>query len=156
MTKAACRNILILRVHVQISDLPNEDENWTPPADEGYSSLLRTVMNSLFAIAPYKFQDMWVFDDPGVGLRQEPFVSGADRIIDILTKEIPDATNGFNLVFSPRPFPGSDARFVRGRPEHGGTWYSWPDRGIEGWLCPALFKYFEAAPEELYVKVSPK
>jgi len=23
---------------------------------------------------------------------------------------------------------------------------------MEGWLCPALFKYFEKAPKEIYVK----
>ena len=113
-------------------------------------------MNSLFAIAPYKFEGFWVFDDPSVGLRQEPFVSGADDIIDILTKDIPDAATGFKLVFSPQPFPGFTARFDWNRSEHGGNWYTWADRGIEGWLCPALFKYFETAPNEIYVKVSPK
>jgi hypothetical protein len=39
-------------------------------------------MNGLIAIHPYKAKGMWVFDDPAVGLRQEPFVSGADAIID--------------------------------------------------------------------------
>lgn len=113
-------------------------------------------MNSLFAIAPYKSQGMWVFDDPSVGLCREPFVSGADAVLDVLTQDIPDAANGFKLVFSPQPFPGYDARFVWNRPEFGGNWYSWPERGMEGWLCPALFKYFEAAPKELYVKASTK
>jgi hypothetical protein len=113
-------------------------------------------MNSLFAISPYKFEGFWVFDDPAVGLRQEPFVSGADQIIDILTENIPDATKGFRLAFSAQPFPGYTARFVWKRPEFNGNWYAWEERGIEGWLCPALFKYFEAAPPEIYVKVSAK
>jgi hypothetical protein len=113
-------------------------------------------MNSLFAIAPYKFEDFWVFDDPGVGLLREPFVSGADHIIDILTEHIPNAATGFKLVFSPQPFPGYTARFTWNREEHGGNWYSWPERSIEGWLCPALFKYFETAPSEIYVEVSPR
>jgi hypothetical protein len=26
----------------------------------------------------------------------------------------------------------------------------------EGWLCPALFKYFETAPPELYAKAEEK
>lgn len=111
-------------------------------------------MNSLFAIAPYKFQGIWVFDDPRVGLAQEPFVSGADTILDVLTADIPNAAEGFNLVFSPEPFPGYSARFEWSRPEYSGNWYSWPERNMEGWLCPALFMYFEAAPKELYVKVS--
>lgn len=113
-------------------------------------------MNSLFAIAPYKYEGMWVFDDPKVGLQQEPFVSGADTIIDVLTKDISNAANGFKLVFSPEPFPGFSARFVWSRAEYGGNWYAWPEQGADGWLCPALFKYFAEAPRELYVKVSPK
>jgi hypothetical protein len=113
-------------------------------------------MNSLSAIAPYKYEGFWVFDDPAVGLQREPFVSGADEILDILTAEIPDAASGFRLLFSPEPFPGYVARFVWAREEYGGNWYSWPERQKEGWLCPALFKYFESAPQEIYVKVSPK
>jgi hypothetical protein len=27
---------------------------------------------------------------------------------------------------------------------------------MEGWLCPALFKYFPEAPEEIYVSVAAK
>lgn len=113
-------------------------------------------MNSLFAIAPYKFSGMWVFDDPAVGLEREPFVNGADKVLDVLTAHIPDAGRGFRLIFSAQPFPGFDARFERDRPEHSGNWYVWPERQIEGWLCPALFKYFDAAPDELYVQVSAK
>lgn len=113
-------------------------------------------MNSLFAIAPYKFQDMWVFDDPKVGLVQEPFVSGADTIIDVLTEDLPNAADGFKLIFSPEPFPGYSAHFVWSRPEHNGNWYSWPARNTEGWLCPALLKYFQTAPKDLYAKASAK
>ena len=113
-------------------------------------------MNSLFAIAPYKSDGLWVFDDPAVGLQREPFISGADRVLDVLAADIPNAVSGFKLVFSSQPFPGFTARFVRSRPEFGGYWYSWPERDLEGWLCPALFKYFDTAPEEIYVHVSAK
>jgi hypothetical protein len=27
---------------------------------------------------------------------------------------------------------------------------------MEGWLCPALLKYFATAPREIYVKIEPK
>ncbi len=91
-------------------------------------------MNSLFAIAPYKFQGFWVFDDPAVGLKQEPFVSGADTIIDVLVANIPNAESGFKLIFSPQPFPGYTARFEWRRSEMGGNWYAWPERNVEGWL----------------------
>ena len=109
-------------------------------------------MNSLLVIAPYRHARMWVFDDDKAGLRQEPFVSGADDIIDVLVRDIPDAEKGFTLVFSASPFPGYQAKVVRSRSEHGGTWYKWPEKGMEGWLCPALFKYFPSAPPEIYVQ----
>jgi hypothetical protein len=114
------------------------------------------AMNSLRVLTPYKHAGMWVFDDPAVGLNKEPFVSGADDIMDLLSADIPGAKNGFNLVFSAQPFPGYQARFVRTRAEHEGTWYAWPEREVEGWLCPALFKYFPVAPEEIYVKAGPR
>lgn len=40
------------------------------------------AMNSIIAIHPYVYEGVWVFDDPAVGLVQEPFVSGADDIIE--------------------------------------------------------------------------
>jgi hypothetical protein len=64
-------------------------------------------MNTIIAIHPYKSNGMWVFDDPEVGLSREPFVSGADAIIDRMVQEIPNAELGFTLVFSSQPFPGS-------------------------------------------------
>jgi hypothetical protein len=27
---------------------------------------------------------------------------------------------------------------------------------MDGWLCPAMFKYFKQAPKNLYVKADPK
>ena len=36
------------------------------------------MSNSLRVIAPFKYEGMWVFDDPTVGLDKEPFVSGAE------------------------------------------------------------------------------
>ena len=49
---------------------------------------------------------LWVFDDEAVGLRQEPFVSGADAILDRLTAEIPGAAAVFTRLFSTQLFPG--------------------------------------------------
>ncbi|MFQ6313730.1 DUF6717 family protein [Lysobacter capsici] len=63
-------------------------------------------MNAIVAIHPYKAHGMWVFDDAAVGLSQEPFVSGADDIIERMAAAIDNAENGFTLLFSPRPFPG--------------------------------------------------
>lgn len=39
-------------------------------------------MNSLFVIKPYKHLGLWVFDDEARGILQEPFVGGADILID--------------------------------------------------------------------------
>ncbi len=103
-------------------------------------------------IHPYKFGEMWVFDDASVGLNKEPFVSGADVIIDRLVAELPGAEKGFNLVFSAQPFPGYQVKLDWRREEFGGNWYYSPELGMEGWLCPALFKYFETAPREIYVQ----
>ena len=40
------------------------------------------MKNSIFVIKPYKWNGMWVFDDERVGLDKEPFVAGADTMID--------------------------------------------------------------------------
>ena len=66
---------------------------------------------------------MWVFDDARVGLVQEPFVSGADTWIDRVVAGIPNAENGFTLIFSSTPFPGHQYRLDWRRAESGGNWY---------------------------------
>ncbi len=110
-------------------------------------------MNSLSVIAPYKYQGMWVFDDARVGLIQEPFVGGADVIIDALTASIPDAEKGFRMVFSAEAFPGYQHKVEWVRPELSGNIYRSAALGMEGWLCPALLKYFPEAPRAIYLKV---
>ena len=113
-------------------------------------------MNSLFVIAPYRYEGMWVFDDALVGLVREPFVAGIDQMIDQLVANIPNAEKGFRLVFSPTPFPGHQAKLEWRRPESGGNWYWCDQYQLEGWLCPALFKYFDKAPAELYARAKAK
>src|SRR5215813_7604598 len=114
------------------------------------------TMNAINLIVPYRYQGMWVFDDARVGLDKEPFVSGADTMIDVLVGDIPNAQKGFRLLFSATPFPGYKVKLEWKREEYGGNWYFSPDFKMEGWLCPALFKYFEKAPREIYVKAEPK
>jgi hypothetical protein len=113
-------------------------------------------MNAINVIAPYKHHGMWVFDDARVGLVQEPFVAGADTMIDRVVADIPDAARGFVLVFSASPFPDHEYRLDWLRSESGGNWYRSEQLGMEGWLCPALFRYFSEAPKELYVQVKPR
>jgi hypothetical protein len=109
-------------------------------------------MNSIIAIHPYKFEGLWVFDDPTVGLVQEPFVSGADTIIDRGVNNIPDAESGFTLLFSAQPFPGFQIEFTWRRAELSGNSYYCPALDMEGWLCPALLKYFDAPPPKIYAQ----
>jgi hypothetical protein len=113
-------------------------------------------VNSLIVIAPYKYEGMWVFDDAGVGLKKEPFIAGIDTLIDKATADIPDAVHGFRAIFSAAPFPGGSFTLHWRRAESGGNWYYSPEFQQEGWFCPALFKYFETAPREIYVKVEPR
>ena len=113
-------------------------------------------MNSIMVIHPYKDDGVRVFDDPAVGLIREPFVSGADDIIDRMVEGISCAEQGITLFYSCGPFPGFQYEFTRQREEFGGNWYSSRQFGMEGWLCPAMFEYFEQAPERLYVQVKPR
>jgi hypothetical protein len=109
-------------------------------------------MNSIIAIHPYMIEGVWVFDDAAVGLRQEPFVSGADAIIDCMVAEIPNARNGFTLLFSASAFPGYQLELEWVRADMSGNWYRSQSLGMEGWLCPALLKYFESPPAKLYAQ----
>src|SRR5262245_50286753 len=113
-------------------------------------------MNAISLIVPYRYEGMWVFYDPRVGLVREPFVAGIDVMIDKLVAEIPDAQKGFRLLFSSTPFPGYTLTLEWRREEYGGNWYYSPQFDMEGWLCPALFKYFPKAPSALYARAEAK
>jgi len=110
------------------------------------------MANILMVIAPYWYQGTWVFDDESAGLDKEPFVAGVPEMIDDLVKDIPNARSGFRLLFSSVPFPSYQLELTRVKEEYGGYWYRVKNQSAEGWLCPALFKYFETAPEIIYVK----
>jgi hypothetical protein len=112
--------------------------------------------NAIVVIVPYRHAGTWVFDDPSVKLVREPFVAGVPEMIDVLVKEIPDATNGFRLLFSARPFPGYQKKLTWQRGDMGGNYYKLDDPPMEGWICPAMFRYYQKAPKELYVKAELK
>ena len=88
-------------------------------------------MNSILVIHPYKYEGTWVFDDPNVGLVKEPFVSGADVMIDKMVEDIPNAAAGVTILFSGQPFPGCEHEFIWVREEYGGNWYSSPATGMK-------------------------
>lgn len=112
-------------------------------------------MNEINLIAPYKYLDIWVFDDAKKGLVQEAFVGGADTIIDLLTSHIPDAASGFVLLFSGSNFPGYQHEVEWRREQGNGNIYYSPKLQVEGWLCPALLRYFERPPAKLFIQVKP-
>lgn len=129
---------------------PVESES-TPPCPK----TPETNVNSLMIISPYRSQGVWAFDDAAKGLEREPFVAETNGFIDALTASIHNAEGGFRLLFSAKPFPGFTLSFRRVREEYEGNWYACEQLGGEGWLCPALFKYFDEAPEQIFVKAEP-
>jgi hypothetical protein len=111
------------------------------------------MSNSIFVIKPYKWEGMWVFDDPNVGLVKEAFVGGTDTIIDHATAHILNASKGFLVVFSAGYFPDAHIILEWVREDGGGNVYRWKEQEMEGWLCPALLKYFARPPQKLYIQV---
>ena len=111
--------------------------------------------NSITVIKPYKWEGLWVFDDDRVELVKEPFVGGADTLIDLAVEQkgITNAKEGFLLLFSATRFPGADLELEWVREELDGNVYLWREQNQEGWLCPALLKYFDAAPKNLFVQL---
>ena len=119
-------------------------------------SAVRPPANSLMVISPYYSDGTWVFDDSRVGLVREPFVGGVPEMIDVLVADIPNAKDGFRLLFSAKPFPDYQEKLTWLRGDMEGNYYQLDDPPMEGWICPALFKYYDRPPRELYVKAEPK
>jgi len=116
----------------------------------------RPPQNSILVIAPYRYEGTWVFDDDRFGLVREPFVGGVPEMIDHLVADIPDAEKGFRLTFSTQPFPDFEEKLTWVRGDSVGNYYKLDDPPMEGWICPALFKYYDQPPREIYVKADPK
>jgi hypothetical protein len=112
--------------------------------------------NAIMVVAPYWYNGTWVFDDPEVGLRREPFVAGVPEMIDVLVEGIPDAKDGFRLLFSANPFPGHQKTLTWLRGDSQGNFYKLDDPPMESWICPAMFKYYRAPPKTIYVKAEAK
>ena len=112
------------------------------------------MSNAIQVIFPYRDHGVWMFDDASKGLAREPFVSGIPAMMDLLVADIENAERGFALYFSDRPFPGVQFKIELVGPESGGNWYKLTTGGKEmtGWLCPALFRYFDTAPAEIHVR----
>ena len=76
--------------------------------------------------------------------------------LGLLARKVEGCSKGFTLLFSDSPFPGHQASMQRESEEYGGNWYRCEQLGMSGWLCPALLKYFEKAPKNLYLQIKRK
>ena len=100
------------------------------------------MTNQIHVIVPYRHASTWVFDDPSVGLKGEPFVSGIPQMLSALVRDIPHAEQGFRLLFSAQPFPGYQAELTLLRSEYGGQWYAWDAQHMQGVALPRPVQIF--------------
>ena len=111
-------------------------------------------MNTIIGINAYRIDaDGWAFDDESVGLKRELFVAGADKIISKMVDNFLTPTNHIIILFSASDFPGRKVVLKWLREDVGGNWYAWDEQDMQGWLCPALFKYFKIAPRNIFVDI---
>ena len=110
-------------------------------------------MNAINVIAPYKHHGQWVFDDPALGCHKSLLSPASTLGSTAWWLTFPTLSEGSLLIFSGAPFPGHQYRLDWQREEGGGNWYYSADLDMEGWLCPALFKYFSDTPKTLYAQI---
>jgi len=97
----------------------------------------------------------WAFDDEAKGLKAEGFHFGIGKMIVGLVQNEPFyKLQTYELAFSPLGFFNAQARLEWVQKGGDGNWYAW--NGLEGWLCPELYKYFDVAPREIYVRITRK
>lgn len=123
--------------------------------------------NSLFTINAYRKHHMWMFDDESRDIKEEPFVFGADLMLDYASGSVkPDGSldeskDECTIVFSATPMPKNDIHIRLYEPDGmDGHFYEvvkfdqWQEgEGFQFWLCPALLAFFDKAPENIYVKI---
>lgn len=127
-----------------------------------FESLLQSLLgkpqpaNALMRLHVRKDKNLgWVFNDKSRGLVDEPFVQGIDTILTRHCRELGITRHvnnrGLLVTFSGASIPNEHTVLERGEPESGGCWYHDTRFGMDGWLCPALFRYFKKAPEQIHV-----
>jgi hypothetical protein len=103
----------------------------------------------------------WVFDDSEFNLSQEAFVSGMDEVIDLLTKEIPNASAGVYVHFD--EFIGSDEfPFITlthatslHHPKLGQSNYYFCEKlDKKVWICNNMYRYTDHTPQVLCMWVT--
>lgn len=84
---------------------------------------------------------------------REPFVGGADTMIDVATDHLPKAQESFLAVFSASYFPDAQIVLECVREEGGGNVYRCVEKGMVGWTVAAVLWHFQQAPTTLYIQV---
>jgi hypothetical protein len=128
-------------------------------------------------LEPYFCAGEWVFDDDRIGLEAEAFVCGMSEILDFCLEDSgidpEEVEGGFKLTFTKDKWPDSTHSLTWLGASMGGNDYELDsecrnltihnsDRhydvkeGMKGWLCPALYHYFDDAPEKIYLSVARK
>src|SRR5260221_636614 len=111
------------------------------------TNIFRRIFGTI-TICPYKDHGIWMFSDDATGLYEEPFIEGIPEIIEFAIEKagIKFAEEGFKLTFSKWPYPGYQGilRLAEDRKPGEGQWYtfSYDDKTMWGWLCPAMYCYF--------------
>ena len=112
--------------------------------------------NKLYMIEPYRHSGQWVFDDSDVGLFKEPFVAGADTVMDKIEDEYGE---NFTLIFSDSQFPNWSIDLKKmtwanlSSSIGSGTYYYVPRYKVKAWLCDDLSLYFKKSPKHIYAQV---
>jgi hypothetical protein len=112
--------------------------------------------NCVMVIYPYLHKGTWVFDDEDKGLHREPFIAGIDAMLSNVVDMQNLDKDGFCVQFSSSFLPNAHMTLDWLRAEGGGNWYHCPQLGMEGWLCPALYKYFTEAPKKIWTTFTNK
>lgn len=112
----------------------------------------------LHTIVAYRTPTGWAFDDASRGLKAEPFVYGADTLIDeTLAYQQQSTSTKCRLTFGVRSFPHATICLQKEEAEtleeRAGTWYREVATRRRAWLCPALTLYIDPPPPTLYVHV---
>lgn len=119
-------------------------------------------MNSVNYISSYRHFGAWVFDDESRELDKEPFVEGADLLLDAMSgRDKYDYIDRCSFYFASTPLPSWDVKLTFDSEDgYDGSFFlvDFPAKGVSGqgpiWLCPALLKFFTTPPESIFVKIS--
>jgi hypothetical protein len=98
---------------------------------------------------------LWVYDDASFGVKEQPFVFGADLILEKMVAGVDEELDRVNILFSAIPFPGSEHRLEFVREETEGFVYLWADHNLQGWMSPSLRNYFPDPPPKIFLQLLP-